>query len=353
MPSTDEALVLRAMEQTDADAKLFLDCFARNGMPRDERAFRWQFFEGPTGRLYVDFAVAPDGTLGAIYAALPVMGVVDGRRVLAVQSVDTLTDERHRGKGLFLQLAKRTYARAAAEGAHLVYGFPNGQSANGFFTRLGWKTLDPVPFLVRPLRTSALTRRLPAPWRGLPSLPIPVLPRRPRPGTEVRAIIRFGVEHEAVWRLFAKDVGVAVDRDAAYLNWRLVDKPGEDYRALALYERGRLLGFSVHCLKQKHGAMLGYLMEVIFDPTRPDAGRRLVTASLRELAARGTELVLAWCFDHSPNRRALAHAGFAPFPERFRPIELHAGVRALVPSALERLSDRRHWYVSYCDSDTV
>ena len=68
-------------------------------MPRDERPFRWQFLEGPTGELFVDFAVAPDGTLGAIYAVLPVHALVDGERVLAVQSVDTLTDLRAQHPG--------------------------------------------------------------------------------------------------------------------------------------------------------------------------------------------------------------------------------------------------------------
>src|SRR6185369_6421335 len=107
-----------------------------------------------------------------------------------------------------------------AAGAQLVYGFPNGQSAYGFHSRLGWTMLDPVPFLARPLRTGALTRRLRAPWNRLPSFPIPS--RRPRLGAtqEIRPVRRFDATHEAVWRSFARGVGVAVDRSAAYLDWR-------------------------------------------------------------------------------------------------------------------------------------
>src|SRR4051794_23161519 len=82
----------RPMERSDADLRLFKDCFDRNGSPRSLERLRWQFFEPPEGRLYVDFAEAGEASLAAIYAVFPVLMSVSGRRVLGVQSIDTLTD---------------------------------------------------------------------------------------------------------------------------------------------------------------------------------------------------------------------------------------------------------------------
>jgi hypothetical protein len=71
------------------------------------------------------------------------------------------------------------------------------------------------------------------------------------------------------------------------------------------------------------------------------------------MAADGADAVLAWAFGHSQNAKAYSKVGFVPLPERLRPIELHIGVRPLNESLTEVLSDRRNWYISYCDSDTV
>ncbi|MBM4780049.1 MAG: hypothetical protein GQE15_20280 [Archangiaceae bacterium] len=63
--------------------------------------------------------------------------------------------------------------------------------------------------------------------------------------------------------------------------------------------------------------------------------------------------MIAWCLEHSPNHRAYRSNGFFPLPERLRPIELHVGVRSLAAPAEANLGNRRNWYLSYLDSDTV
>jgi GNAT superfamily N-acetyltransferase len=160
--ATPAELVMRPMRREPDELARFARCFAGNGSPKRPELLAWQYLENPTGELFVDFALAPGPTpgpgddLAAIYATLPVRVRIGGQVALAIQSVDTITDAGFRGRGLFLTLAKATYARAEAAGARLVYGFPNGQSAHGFFERLGWTSLDPVPFLIRPLRTRYL-----------------------------------------------------------------------------------------------------------------------------------------------------------------------------------------------------
>jgi len=362
-------LTFRPMRREPGELERFARCFANNGSPKRPEVLAWQYADNPTGELFVDFALPPGpaGDLAAIYATLPVRIRIAGQVTLATQSVDTITDAGFRGRGLFVRLAKATYARAAAAGAKLVYGFPNGQSAHGFFERLDWTTLDPVPFLIRPLRTRYLVERLPlgAYARFVPDLPLfvsldPIVGwfggRFGRPG-RLEPITRFDERATALWHAVAGDSLVGVERDARYLNWRLVDKPIEKsierYDNAAVTDGDRLTAFASHCVKDKHGGRIGYLMEALARPGERGALRMLVSRALADMTRQGADVALAWCLPHSPSYRVLLAAGFVPFPERFRPIELHAGVRAFDAGLARTVADRDRWYLSYLDSDTV
>lgn len=339
-------LTIRPMRADTDDLARFERCFASNGAPKRSEALRWQYLDNPTGQLFVDFALSPTDELAAIYATLPVRVRLGDTVELAVQSVDTITDAAYRGKGLFLTLAKQTYARAAAAGAALVYGFPNGSSAHGFFTRLDWSSLDPVPFLVRPLRTRYVAERLKLPaW--VPDLPLYVQLDRWR---RVEALTAIDDRLTELWHAVAGRSTIAVERDAAYLRWRLA-KPGEDYRNHVVTDSGAITAFASHCVKDKHGGRIGYLMETLARPGASGALRRLIGNALADMTAAGADVALAWCLPHAPPYRALLASGFVPFPVRYRPIELHAGVRAF--HAPPTVHERARWYLSYLDSDTV
>lgn len=346
-------LDVRAMEAREADLIAFKGCFERNGTPRRLDALRWQYLENPTDELFVDLAVSDQQIVG-IYAAQPAFVRVGGDRMLAVQSVDTLVDADFRGRGLFIKLSEAVYQKVREREGAFVYGFPNANSAPGFFKKLGWLSLDPVPFLVRPLRTAFVAAKVPrVRWlRRLPDFRLPIGGAKLKATQELRPMTELGSELDALWKRFASNLSVAVDRDAAYLSWRL-GKPGEQYECLGVYEAGRLIAFCAYTVVDKHGGRVGYVVELLHDPGQHKAGAALLAECLRRMASDGAEAVLAWCFQHSPNAKAYSKMGFMPLPERLRPIELHIGVRPLKTALSQLLGDRRNWYISYCDSDTV
>lgn len=343
------------MTRDPGDLARFGECFTRNGSPRRPESVAWQYAANPTGQLFVDFALPPAGDpLAAIYATLPVRLRIAGRVELGVQSVDTITDAAYRGRGLFLRLANQTYTRAAAAGAKLVYGFPNGSSAHGFFERLGWTQLDPVPFLIRPLRTGYLLDQLKL-RRHVPFLPdLPLFFGGGGSERDVEPLAQFDARATRLWHRFSRGIDVAVERDARYLGWRLIDKPGERYENAAIRERdGELAAFASHAVKDKHGGRIGYVMEGLCAPGRGRALRRLLRRALARMTAEGADVALAWCLPHSPTYASYLRLGFVPFPTRYRPIELHFGARAFDPALDRVVRDRRSWYLSYLDSDTV
>jgi GNAT superfamily N-acetyltransferase len=343
----------RAMEDREDDLIAFGECFERNGTHRRLDGLRWQYVQNPTRQMFVDFAVS-DQRIAAIYATQPAFVRVRDARLLAVQSVDTLVDADFRGLGLFTKMAAAVYQRVREREGAFVYGFPNGNSAPGFFNKLEWSSLDPVPFLVRPLRTAFLASKLPLGRLSsrAPDLRLPIRGPRLQSAQELRRVKEIGPELDQLWERFASKVTIAVDRSADYLRWRL-DKPGEHYERLGVYEAGQLVAFCAYKVVDKHGGRVGYVVELLHGPAHHEAGAALLAECLRRMASDGADAALAWCFRHSPNARAYWKVGFMPLPERLRPIELHVGVRPLDDSLSGLLSDRRNWYISYCDSDTV
>jgi hypothetical protein len=148
-------------------------------------------------------------------------------------------------------------------------------------------------------------------------------------------------------------VGVTVERDATYLNWRLVDKPNQEYQRYAIFEGEQPLAFVAFTCKDKHGGRVGSILELIFAPGEAACGRSLLSFAVSRLARQGADVALAWCLPRSPNFISYLATGFFPLPEGVRPIELHFGARALDASLTAVINDRSRWYLSYLDSDTT
>ena len=352
------ALNFRPMQTTETDLRLFQEAFVANEQPRSLDLLRWQYFEPPAGKLFVDFAVVegPAPSLAAIYAVFPVTMRVGGQRALGVQSLDTLTAVAFRGKGLFTRMARAVYERCAKEGVDIVYGFPNGNSAHGFFTKLDWKSHDPMPMMLKPLRAGYAISRATRGRLRLPKwldMPLGAGKPRPRSGWELRPVTEVGPEFDNLWNTFAAAIPFAVERDSEYLRWRL-KRPDARYQVAGLFAGNRMIGYVVTAMTDKASGSTraGKIMELISDPAQPGADAFLLRHAVHEMRKEGCSVVWAWNFDHSPNHAAFRRAGFFTLPPRLVPAELHAGARSLTTPPSLAAGERRNWYVSMFDSDT-
>lgn len=88
---------------------------------------------------YIGFiAFTADRVPAAYYGVFPIICEFSGKKVLCAQSADTMTHKEHRGKGLFVDLAKKTYQLAQEVGIQFIFGFPNQNSYPGFIKKLNW-----------------------------------------------------------------------------------------------------------------------------------------------------------------------------------------------------------------------
>jgi hypothetical protein len=357
---TAPALTVRPMAASPDDARRFKHAFDVNEEERDLAKVEWQYLKNPGGGPLVDFAIDPqreDDALAGIYAVFPSTFTVGGRVVTGVQSLDTLTDTAYRGRGVFTMLAGSMFARCIADRIGFVYGFPNANSAPGFFRKLAWQVLDPVPLIFLPLRSRYFLARIPRIGRFLRILPDISLRGRRRvncpEGSEIAPVTHFDDRWNDLWDAFATQTPVALRRDARYLAWRFQQKPGERYTTLALSRGQELLGFVTFTLKAKTSGRMGYLMELVARPEIPGAARCLLETAVNALRADRADAVQAWCLEHSPTAPVFRDVGFRPLPERMRPWEVHFGVRAFDETLRTLLECRDSWYISLADSDTT
>ena len=166
-------------------------------------------------------------------------------RVLAAQSIDTMTHPRSQGKGVFTKLANACYGIAKERGIQLLYGFPNPSSYPGFVRKLGWKHIGDVTHWVRPIRPSLYTdasrfKRLSG------SIAAKVLPKGRLRGFEMNydspsfAALAPLLDH---WH--SESQKISIDRNADWLAWRYAEVTENDYKWLSAYRSGELRAVAV------------------------------------------------------------------------------------------------------------
>ena len=325
--------------------KMFLD----QGDDKSFDRLKWQYL-GLHGGAYISVAhttLGPKDGSAALYTAFPVQFLVHGQTHLAVQSFDTLTLEEFRGQGLFTKLANNLYESAQTKGIDLVFGIPNGSSVKGFSKHLDWTFIDPLPMLARPIGLRYLLVRAKV---RFPRIHDTRLARR---DLHIEEVENCPDDIDNLFSRISSNNFVGTVRNKEYLDWRL-KRPGATYRLFTYRSSsGELLAFGAYELVLKHGCSLGYVMELMHDPSQPHASRKLLRAMTAEMKSRGADLVFAWSMPTSRSHQSFRSNFYFPFPERMRPIELHLGYRTFNESISDSELSRENWYISYLESDTV
>ena len=308
----------------------------------------WRSIDNPHGR--TRYAVASRGSeIVGMIALIPTRLSKASGHALGFQAVDTVVDPSCRGQGLFVRMAEAAQD-AAALGGDVLWGFPNANAAHGWYGRLGWTNFGTVPLLMRPLRSSFVLGRV---HPKLRTIDFPLVRKREFPSTIFETGVQLSGAFDRLWTRVGADFGVAVDRNGEWMRWRLLEKPGSDYRCVGIMSgAGELQAFVATKIADKHGARLCYVMEAMSTPEHREPLARLLSSELSRATCQGAEAALAWCPPTAPNYPAFRKAGFLRVPAPLTPIEINFGARALTPRAAAAGAPDARWYVSFLDSDT-
>lgn len=356
----EEQVKYNIVEGTGSDAELrkYKNCFDQNESEKDLDVLKWFHQDNLREENSILYAVEEQSqNIAAIYTYLPTIVKCFDRNVYALQSFDTLTDHRHRGKGLFITIATELAQREMKRGNEFVFGFPNENSLNGFVKKLGFTYFGEVPFLIKPLRISYFLKKMFRKNHVIEedsNCPIKAEIEINFPDNAVlKKLEYFGEEYEKFWINVKQHISIGVNRNADYMNWRFVNKPHADYLRFGYYEGSDLKGIIVFTLKNKHSGKVGYVMELLYDVRNKKAGKELLRFSNRTFKNNKTDVILSWCYSHSFNYALYKNEGFYNFPEKIRPQKLGVIVKVLNSTFEKEILKIKNWYLSYSDSDTV
>lgn len=108
---------------------------------------RWLYDESPFGPVIETNLDDEQGRAGH-YAVVPVVLSEEGHARSGALSLNTAVHERARGAGVFVSLARDTFARARSRGVETIVGVANANSTPGFIRRLEFEFVGELPATV-------------------------------------------------------------------------------------------------------------------------------------------------------------------------------------------------------------
>ncbi|MFM8289654.1 MAG: hypothetical protein ACKOGA_23440, partial [Planctomycetaceae bacterium] len=229
---------------------------------------------------------------------------------------------------------------------------------------LGWQQITPLNHSVLLLRPGhVLKSRLPVGTRHLAWALISAsnLARQARriarstPGDaqsfQIHEVQRFETRHDQLWQRAAGDITCAVVRDAAFLNWKWVDQPGQDFVRIELIHNGECQGVAVLVLRPPSPPdkfTRAHLLDLVVPLGSPDLVRMLLQGVIDKASQMGAGLLD--CHHHDERLSIqLKKLGFRTrSPQRFFWVHLPDDCDSNLRRAW---LEPRNWFLSEGDSD--
>jgi len=296
-------------------------------VPRTRAEWDWAFARNPAGqRIWV---AECEGVIAAQCAALPYRVFIDGREASFTQGVDSMVHPEHRKglrrPGLYVETAYPFFRQFGGFGADVLhYGWPVEPAWRIGRTFLGYEIV----------RTQIVHVRDVEPGHASPR--------------EVVPLERFGDDARALYQRCRTGWGASVIRDAAYLNWRFLERPGVRYQVLGVRAAdGSLRGCAVYRRAERPFPASGLVMDWLVPDDEPEVGEALREAVLARAHADGARAVLA------------VFPEWTPWNERFQEwgFRLHTTQYLLIGIVQDPRYDtwwlRENWWYQLAELDVV
>ncbi len=330
--------------------RLFLRTFGR---PISTDHWKWKLRAGAPAFENVWLALSRDQPIFQ-YAGIPIRFSLDRTEVPAVVSVDTMTAPEFRRRGLLTQVAGKAYGAWRDAQVAFVIGLPN-ENWGSRARALGWQSLFPLQWLVRPLRPEAMLAGRLA-WPALERLGFigslwnAALGTRLRPAQdiEVEDVAEATSEFDRIWECCRSELTFSTVRDERWIRWRFLSSPARNYVVSLARHRGQPTGYVCHTVVQAGGRKSGFVADLLCRRTDDDTRSSLLASLLARLRETNVESVRALAIPGTAEFSWLRRAGFLP-SHAFR-VEI-VPLRPDLP--LDRMRDPTQWHLTGADFDVV
>ncbi len=171
-----------------------------------------------------------------------------------------------------------------------------------------------------------------------------------RRGWQVTRPQRFSSEHDDLWQRASADLRVSVVRDAAYLNWKYLQRPDAGFGLIELRMDGVLRGVAVVLSKEPDAAYAyrrGFVIDLVVPASDVAAVNALLLAAVDVLSAESV-ITVSCQLGHPALEVCLRRFGFINRGVRHQLLIASGGLSAEEQTLI---NDPQAWFISMGDSD--
>lgn len=159
----------------------------------------------------------------------------------------------------------------------------------------------------------------------------------------------FDENYNKLWDLMSKSMTYGVNLDFKYVHWRYIDKPNNTYKILSYVNDGRVVGYLIYDIKKEFGTHIGYIMDIIADPSDINVINSLIKCAKEQLFHEGVTMISALSFKENIFYKNFKGTGFFNVPKKFLPHKSYFTLYNFIES--ENDFNLNRWHISWGNHD--
>jgi GNAT superfamily N-acetyltransferase len=327
------------------------------GDPRDIEWWNWMFKNGPDGPAIFWLAVT-NKTIVSINPSLPLRMKIGNQVYKSFLGFDIMTHPDYQRQGILSALSAVHFEYVVKNGVSITFGTSLPQRLPIYqklkIPRNMYRICQP-PLLVKVIDWgSVLKTRYHIPtvignligyvWDRIISRTSTLQDHN----MEIVPISSFDESIDGFWQRASELKKIMIVRDMKYLNWRYVEKPGNEYKIFSAKRQNEIVGYIVLRVV-KETINRGFIVDLLTIPGEDVVPELLINRAIGYLRKEGVASILCLMLQYTPYYRILRKLGFT---RRKSGIQLN--IRLFNQNLSEEfVKDPGNWFYAWGDGDTI
>ena len=316
----------------------------------------WQYNYNPFGKPFMIVARENEkNEMVGQYLVIPLQYLINGKIFNGTLSLNTLTREDYRGKGLFIKMALKTYEECANKEHYFTVGYPNQQSYPGFVKKLNFIHEGDVPLLIKPFKPFKIliNRLFKKGEKHGGNLPVIFEPTKIN-NIQINylSIKNDKDKYEHFWCTYSKNQTVILNKSWEFIKWRYSEIPTRKYYIIKATVNEEIKALVIVRAEHTLGSKTGLIMDFLCLPEEKNIGSLLIKYLNKALQQNNIELAACITMNNTLENGLLKSKGFFTVPKRILPQPIPYIVRINKKfDGSEHLLKFDNWQIGFGDYD--
>lgn len=325
--------------------------YYKDGDIINKEYLQWQYLGNPNGKPFLFTSKEKsDNDLAGQYLVIPIKFSLNNKTILGSLSLNTLTDPKYQGKGLFTKMANATYEACSKENAFFTIGFPNPQSYPGFVKKLDFQHLGDIPLLIKPLKyfniLSSYFKKNKKKHAGAIELKKIIDPQ-----IKKLDISKDKVKMNEFWDSISSQYILTTSKSFEFIKWRYFDIPTRNYQVFSLEEDSKIKGLVILKAENVWGYRVGIIMDILLLNNDYQVSHKLLKYVDKVCRLNNLDFIAA-LHSSSYEYSLIKKSGYYILPQKLLPQKIHYIVRINKDfQDSELLFNLKNWKLTFGDYD--